>query len=179
MSLCVCVCLPLLIHTCAIMRVKAIVPYMIYARTPAPLHLCTPAFCFLPLSLCLLVKMLCVCVCVSVMCVCASSRAAVHSCCITLVVSQPPSPAAPWGPSLCKKDITAEQRQRDITAEQRQAALITLAAPATIQPASASIIHKQCAVKSCSTSVIRIRLRVPQLWASLRNNTGIINKSKL
>ncbi|KAJ4945625.1 hypothetical protein JOQ06_023306 [Pogonophryne albipinna] len=34
------------------------------------------------------------------MCVCDSSRAAVRSCCITPVVSQPPAPAVPWGPSL-------------------------------------------------------------------------------
>lgn len=62
----------------------------------------------------------------------ASSRAAVHSCCITLVASPPPSPAEPWGPSLCKKDITAEQRL---------AALIIPAAPAQMQPERRSPQH--------------------------------------
>lgn len=73
------------------------------------------------------------CVCARVfVCVWEGSRAASCSCCITPVVSQTPSPAVPWGPSLCKKDCTAEERHRDVPAEHQQAVLETLAAPASV-----------------------------------------------
>lgn len=73
------------------------------------------------------------CVCARVfVCVWEGSRAASCSCCITPFVSQTPSPAVPWGPSLCKKDCTAEERHRDVPAEHQQAVLETLAAPASV-----------------------------------------------
>lgn len=73
------------------------------------------------------------CVCARLfVCVWEGSRAASCSCCITPVVSQTPSPAVPWGPSLCKKDCTAEERHRDVPAEHQQADLETLAAPASV-----------------------------------------------
>lgn len=67
-------------------------------------------------------------------------------CCITLVVSPPPSPAEPWGPSLCKKGITAEQRL---------AALIIPAAPARMQP------------EHCSTACSRWRRLSPSVLLGL------------
>lgn len=84
------------------------------------------------------VKHISVCV-----CVCEHEQLSC-SCCITPVVSQPPSPAVPWGPSLCKKDITAEERHRDIPAEHQQAVPKTLAAPAstpTLKPRRGAHMH--------------------------------------
>lgn len=101
----------------------------VYAHTQIPscvlMPLCltsahappTSAFYFLPLSLRLFVEFGCrrCCVCVYV-CV-AAPHVQLCACCITPVVSQPArSSSSTLGPSLCKKDITAEQRQGDVTA---------------------------------------------------------------